>query len=226
MTKICTSWLVLFLLIFSQNHIFSQDIWKEQGEIFTDNTVLPAGAVIQIIFEKPLVAALKTALEKKVTADTKSTKVQSDLIDFLPEFSVQTENQIKQDSAFSTTPEISGTIAARITSYDTKSRTYRISASHRISVGTAQETIIIGGIVNISDIRQKTVISSKIADVSIVFSGIQITRAQRAGQKDFAALNLESTTNGEKKPVELTPELKKKLFIDQFEVLLNTLFQE
>lgn len=201
----------------------AQDLYDDRGEIFAERG-LPVGSVITVTFDEPLkvnvAASYNRQDNRQVTGDT----LTGDLFDFFPRAGTTGGSSERNQSTTTSTRTIGGTLAAQVQAFDGKSLTYRIGATHTMSINGRLDTIQVNGVVAVRDLSAaRSVSARKIANLFITYKGYAIGRDKVLTAKDFTNLVFSVNTNATNQ-VQLSPEKKKELWLEQFNRLFNELF--
>ncbi|HBE01673.1 MAG TPA: hypothetical protein DC049_04265 [Spirochaetia bacterium] len=212
-----------FYFLFIVMHFFylsAQDIWTDKGEIFTDNRNFTNNDIIYIVLDGNLVFKYKSSFDRKKTSSGDEKKPASEYLDFLPEISFENQAGRSAESKADYTSGLQGLIAGRIAG-KTGDYIYSFQAGQSIMVNGKTERIVISGFFDSRDMDKRNYISSrKIADAVINYAGYEISKSSllRAQDMEFP----QSATNRE--PVKITEDAKKRLFLEQFNNILNLFF--
>ena len=226
-----TIFLIIFLLV---SFVFPQDLWKETGDIFTDQRVLSVGEIIHIHFEEGLIISYQSTLNKLIQKNTQSPTSQAQILSFLPNLSLDKNQSASSELSAESSQEFSGSIAARIINYQAASKVYTIEASQTINIEGSPQRILLRGLISRKDLSARQISSVKIANTQIFFQGNLVKDKKEFSEKDFINLfddkknDKTNDKNGENKnqtnAIELSVNKKKQIFLDFFNLFLNELF--
>ncbi len=223
--------LIIFLLV---SFVFPQDLWKETGDIFTDQRLLSIGEIIHIHFEEGLIISYQSTLNKLIQKNTQSPTSKAEILSFLPSLSLDKNQSASSEFSAQSSQEFSGSIAARIVNYQAASKVYTIEATQSINIEGSPQTILLRGLISRKDLSARQISSSKIANTQIFFQGNIIKDKKKFLEKDFINLfNDEKNDNTNDKnsenksqtnTIKLATDKKKQIFLDFFNLFLNELF--
>ncbi len=217
-------WLLIIYISFIVSIITAQDIWDdENGEIFTDKKILPSGTIVKIIFDNELVASYQSSLSTMNRKQAGTPEINSEYFNFLPDIAVTKSDSADTDTEISREENIDGKISAQLQNFNKKTGNYTVRASHTVVINGRDEKIDLAALVAGDKIKSdKTVKSEDLANVRLVFTGVMVQKQKETvTEDDFSSLEFITKASNESS---LTPEKKKQLFIDYFNMILKELF--
>lgn len=216
--------LVLFACLSAGWWLFSQDLWNERGEIFTDSKAFPVGTVVEIVFTEPFLLNYQSSLQRQTQKQVQSPDVQSQIFDFFPKLSLNATSRESGNVTATAGRNFRGSIAGTIQAFDAQTQNYRVSATHGMVVNGKSDTVQVSGTVHWKDLgKDRTVGSKRVANIQITYAGHVITRGKVFTERDFSTLGITQTTNNTN-TAQLTDQKKRELFLEYFNILLNELF--
>lgn len=201
----------------------AQDLYDDRGEIFAERG-LPVGSIITLTFDEALKVNVTGNYNRQDQRQVTGDNITGDLFDFFPRASSSGGNTERNQSQVQSTRNLAGSLAAQVQAFDPKSFTYRVSATHTMSINGRLDTVQVTGTVASRDLGSgRTVSSRKLANLFITYKGYAIGRDKVLTARDFTNLVFSVNTNATNS-AQLTPEKKKELWLEQFNRLFNELF--
>lgn len=201
----------------------AQDLHDERGEIFAERG-LPVGSIISVVFDEALVANYSANFSRQGQRQAAPDAITGDQFDFFPKGGASGSSTERNQSQVNAARAFKGALAAQVQAFDPKSLTYRIQATHAMKINGRSDSIQLTGVVAARDVSAaRTVSSRKVAGIFITYQGYAIGRDRVYTERDFTNFAFSVNTNNTN-AVQLTPEKKKTLWLEQFNQLINTLF--
>lgn len=200
-----------------------QDLHDERGEIFSERG-LPVGSLVSIVFDEALVANYNANFSRQSQRQVQPDAITGEMFDFFPKGGVGGTSTERNQSQVNASRAFKGTLAAQVQAFDARSLTYRLQATHTMKINGRSDSVQLSGVVAARDVSAaRTVSSRKVAGIFITYQGYAIGRDRVFAERDFTNFAFSVNTNNTN-AVQLTPEKKKALWLEQFNLLINELF--
>ena len=201
---------------------FAQDLWDDDGEIFTDQKVKPLGSVVYIRFEEPVIASFNSSYQKIENSQSSVLNTLPQVLSFLPLSALNNSKQKNVEREYQISEQITGVLAGTIVRIDRRAKTYTINARHNWNIDGEPFSISFSGLVNQKDLEKNNYISSKkIANSTINLLGKSFKTKTNWREEDFTNLKFPSSISN---AIDLNDTEKKKLYLEIFNLILNELF--
>ena len=195
-----------------------QDMWRDSGEIFSDNKQLPLGSIIHIVFSEKLVAQYRTTLNQVKSRNRPGGLPKE--FDFLPQVQSVYDRSKNDEQTLEIEHGFQGQLAASISGFDPNTQTYLITANQQLSLNDQPQRITLSAQVFFKDIgMDRQVASTKLANLRVSYRGLAPGRT--ISQDDFDYFNF---SPGNTNAVELKEAKKREYYLEFFKLILDQLF--
>lgn len=212
-------------LLFTLQLLFSQSLWNDNGEIFTDLKLYPNGTVIHVLFDNAITANFTSSFAAEIKNENKSPKIKGDILDFLPSLELSKERKSDEKTTFAWNEEFQTSLAVEIIGVDIPSATYRVRGRHTVRIGNQVEGFELTSKIAHRDVSSDRAINSKkLLDAQISFSGITITAGTTLRETELASTGLKKMQTNIEGKASLSEEKQKEILFRYLSRFLNELF--
>ena len=193
-------------------------------------------------YQNPLQLDYRLTLNSFFQKNKAPLEISSDLLSFLPSRAFSENQSAVAEKSFSLSRDFEGVLSGMVKRYDPRTDTYLIEINRSLRVDSKAVHFRLQAQANRKDFIGRRILAEKLDGVRITFSS-KSTSLRIFTEKDFLNLFEKETTQTERvlsppseeassaepstspsKSIELNDDVKRKLFLEWFNRLLNELF--